>query len=145
MSLYNMVNGVNQIPVFFILPMLGKHPDEYPRFRDCFVKDEEHPEFDNFIHIYTRVGGGNRGEGYGEEELYKHPEYVTTFDDSFDSTYASYIFKVPEKWKKDFDVIVFDKKLHKISPLYREELDRIYPKLKESFKEILRVLEENLK
>ncbi len=34
MSLYNMINGVNPA-TFFILPMLGKHPDEYPRFRDC--------------------------------------------------------------------------------------------------------------
>lgn len=31
-----MINGVNQA-TFYILPMLGKHPDEYPRFRDCFT------------------------------------------------------------------------------------------------------------
>jgi len=48
------MNGVNPC-VFFILPMLGKHPEEYPRFRDCFVVDEEHPEYDNCIHIYTRA------------------------------------------------------------------------------------------
>lgn len=72
MSLYNMIHGMNPI-AFFVLPMLGdKHPDEWPRFRDVFLKDEEHPEYDMFIHVYTRVGGGNRNEGYGEEELYKH-------------------------------------------------------------------------
>jgi len=88
MSFYNMVHGVTPAALL-ILPMLGKHPDEYPRFRDCFLADQEHPEFDDHIHVFTRVGGGNRGCGFGEEELYKHPEYVTTFDDSFDSTYAS--------------------------------------------------------
>jgi hypothetical protein len=37
MSLYNMMNGANPA-TFFILPMLGeKHPEQYPRFRDCFV------------------------------------------------------------------------------------------------------------
>jgi hypothetical protein len=30
MSLYNMVHGTTQA-TFFVLPMLGKHPDEYPR------------------------------------------------------------------------------------------------------------------
>lgn len=38
MSLYNMLNGVNPC-TFLILPMLGKHPDEYPRFRDCFIEE----------------------------------------------------------------------------------------------------------
>ena len=71
MSLYNLVQGVTSA-VFFVLPMLGKHPDEYPRFRDCFLKDAEHPEYDNHIHVYTRVGGGNRGCDFGEDELYKH-------------------------------------------------------------------------
>lgn len=52
MSLYNMINGVNPA-TFIILPMLGKHPDEYPRFRDCFIKD-------GMIEVYTRVGGNNR-------------------------------------------------------------------------------------
>lgn len=40
MSLYNMVNGMNQA-TFFVLPMLGRHPDEYPRFRDCFAGKTE--------------------------------------------------------------------------------------------------------
>lgn len=68
MSLYNMICGVNPA-AFFILPMLGKHPDEYPRFRDCFVSDDE-----TSIEVLTRVGGGNRG--YGEEELMKHPALI---------------------------------------------------------------------
>jgi len=60
MSLYNMMFGVNQA-TFYILLMLGKHPEEYPRFRDCFISETEHPQYDNMIHIYTRVGGNNRG------------------------------------------------------------------------------------
>ncbi len=60
MSLYNMINGVNPA-TFFILPMLGKHPDEYPRFRDCFVGEDQ-----KSIEILTRVGGGNRHCGNGE-------------------------------------------------------------------------------
>lgn len=82
MSLYNMLNGVNPA-TFFILPMLDKHPDEYPRFRDCFIGEDK-----NSIVIYTRVGGSNRNCGFGEEELYKHPNFIKTYDDCFDSTYV---------------------------------------------------------
>lgn len=100
MSLYNMVNGVNP-SVFLFLPMLGRRPEEYPRFRDCFLGEDE-----NSIVIYTRVGGPNRGCGYGEEELYKDANFLKTYDDGFDETYGSYIFSVPDKWRKDFDTIV---------------------------------------
>ena len=133
MGLYNAINGVNQ-SAFWILPMLDKHPNEYPRFRDCFTSDEEHPEYDNHIHVYTRVGGGNRGEGYGEEELYKHPNYVTTFDDSFDNTYATYVFSVPEKWKDDFDKITSGNQM-KISKEYLDKICSVFPKLESKFRE----------
>ena len=98
MSLYNMMFGFNPA-CLFIMPMLGRKQEEYPRFRDCFVEDGK-------IAIYTRVGGNNRGCGYGEEELYKDPNFVTTYDDEFDNTYATYVFNVPEKWKADFDKIM---------------------------------------
>ena len=120
--------GVNPA-TFFILPMLGeKHPDEYPRFRDCFVNEDE-------IHIYTRVGGGNRNCGFGEEELVKHPNYLRDEDDEFDSTYATYIFSVPEEWKLDFKKII-DGKLLDTSQEYKDRLYKVYPKLKEKFDKI---------
>lgn len=135
MSFYNMINGVNPA-TFFILPMLGeKHPDAYPRFRDCFINtDNEKPE----IHVYTRVGGGNRGDGYGEEELYKHPNFLTTFDDDFDRTFATYTFSVPDEWRADFDLIR-DGKLTEISTEYKNRLYAVYPKLKETFDKLFEV------
>lgn len=127
MSLYNMLNGVNPA-TFVILPMLGeKHPDQYPRFRDCFIDGEE-------IHVYTRVGGGNRNCGFGEEELQAHPNYLRDEDDDFDSTYATYIFSVPEQWKPDFDKIVAGKLLE-ISQEYKDRLYKVFPKLAEKFDE----------
>jgi len=127
MSLYNMLNGVNPA-TFVILPMLGeKHPDQYPRFRDCFIDGEE-------IHVHTRVGGGNRNCGFGEEELQAHPNYLRDEDDDFDSTYATYIFSVPEQWKPDFDKIVAGKLLE-ISQEYKDRLYKVFPKLAEKFDE----------
>ena len=123
MSLYNMMNGFNPACVL-IMPMLGRKQDEYPRFRDCFVTEEKN------IAIYTRVGGGNRNCGYGEEELYDDENFLTTYDDDFDSTYATYEFKVPEKWKADFDKILCGD-FASVSVEYIEHLKQFYPKLAE--------------
>lgn len=123
MSLYNMANGFNPACVF-IMPMLGRKQDEWPRFRDCFVSQ------DGNIEIYTRVGGANRGCGFGEEELYKDPNFITSYDDDFDNTYATYVFSVPEKWKEDFDKIV-DGKIRETSLEYQNYLREFFPMLEE--------------
>lgn len=123
MSLYNMIHGFNPA-CLLIMPMLGRKQKEWPRFRDCFVTDE------NNIAIYTQVGGGNRGCGYGEEELYKDQNFITTYDDEYDSTYATYEFSVPEKWKKDFDLIVANR-LSEVSDEYISYLKEFYPLLAE--------------
>ena len=147
MSLYNMIYGANPA-TFFILPMLGKHPDEYPRFRDCFVgkisRSEELDEFnipklqmdsydEPIITVYTRTGGGNREE-YVEQnaKMSSHPNYIKDYDDSFDSTFALFEFSVPEKWKNDYDLIK-EGKLEELSEEYKKELYRIYPKLNNKF------------
>jgi hypothetical protein len=123
-----MINGVNPA-TFFILPMLGgKHPDNLPRFRDCFVKNDE-------IHIYTRVGGGNRNCEFGEEELQSHQNYLRDFDDDYDSTYATYVFSVPDEFKPDFELIKAGK-IKEISDKYKERIYLVYPKLKETFDKI---------
>ena len=125
------MNGINSATLF-ILPMLGeKHPDEYPRFRDCFTENNE-------IHVYTRVGGGNRGEGYGEEELQSHPNYLRDEDDDFDNTYATYIFSVPQEWQKDYDLILKGKILE-TSEAYQQRLRTVFPKLAEKFDMIFKL------
>ncbi len=135
MSLYNMIHGVGKA-AFFVMPMLGdEHPGNYPRFRDCFISDKEHPEYDGHIHVYTRVGGGNRGQGYGEDQLYKHPQFVTSFDDDFDNTYATYVFCVPEKWKADFE-LVKEGKLESLSKEYQLQVRKVFPELKEKLDEL---------
>lgn len=129
MSMYNAIMGFSPACVI-ILPMLGRKAEDYPRFRDCFIsEDKEH------IEIYTRVGGGNRGCGYGEEELYKDPNFVSTKDDEFDSTYATYTFRVPKKWKSDFDHIMNDE-WSEVSDEYVDEVKRFYPNLTEKIDEL---------
>lgn len=124
MSLYNSLNGFNPACVL-IMPMLGRKEEEYPRFRDCFVTDEGN------IAIYTRVGGGNRNCGYGEENLYDDENFLETYDDDSDSTYGIYEFKVPDKWKDDFDKIM-DSRMLEVSEEYVDYVKEFYPKLAES-------------
>jgi hypothetical protein len=119
-----MINGFNPACVL-IMPMLGRKQDEWPRFRDCFVTE------DNNIAIYTRVGGGNRNAGYNEEKLYEDPLFIKTYDDEYDTTYATYEFKVPEKWKADFDLIL-EGKVTEISEEYKTYLKEFFPTLTEN-------------
>lgn len=121
MSLYNMINGYNPA-CLLILPMLGRKQEDYPRFRDCYVTDE------NNIAIYTKVGGENRNCGFGEEVLYDDENFIKTYDDEFDKTYATYEFKVPDRWKNDFDKIL-NSKMSDVSNEYIEYLKNFYPKL----------------
>ena len=127
MSLYNALNGFNPACVY-ILPMLGRPHTWYPRFRDCFVAEEDGEQF---IDVFTRCGGLNRGQGYGDEEaLYHDPNFVKTWDDSFDSTYGTFRFRVPEEWKDDFQ-LVMSGELPQTSEKYKELVYGFYPKLKE--------------
>ena len=116
--------------------MLGKHPDNYPRFRNVFLKDEEYPEYDNHIHVYTRVGGGNR-ESYEDEitELQSMPGYVTDHDDSFDSTFATFVFSVPDEWKPDFDKIISGD-VKTVSAEYQARLRAVFPKLNDKWNQL---------
>ena len=122
-----MLNGVNP-STFLLLPMLGKHPDKYPRFRDCFLGEDN-----NSIIVYTRVGGSNRNCGYGEEKLYKHPNFIKTYDDDFDETFGYYVFSIPKKWANDFVAIL---KGECWSEKYHKQMCKIFPKLEKEFTEI---------
>ena len=157
MSLYNMINGV-QPATFLVLPMLGKHADSYPRFRDCFIgKQHTDSDVDQFgipiqkqgeemlISVYTRTGGGNR-EYYEAEiaEMRAMPEFVDDFDDDFDNTFATYVFRVPKKFEDDFHKIK-EGKIKETSQEYKDLLYVVYPKLKETFDDIFSSIDKPLK
>ena len=120
-GLYNILCGYNPA-CYYILPMLGRKAEDYPRFRDCFISEN------NTIVVYTRVGGGNRNCGFGEEALYKDENFLQTWDDEYDNTYGYYEFKVPDKWKKDFDLLNNEQPTE-VSDEYKELLKSFYPKI----------------
>jgi hypothetical protein len=55
---------------------------------------------------------------------------LTTYDDDFDPTYGTYEFKVPNRWKEDFDNIM-NGKMSEVSKDYIDYLKEFYPKLAE--------------
>lgn len=97
MSLYNMLFGNNPLATAY-LGMLNLSPTDVGRFRDCFLRKTDLGEIQ--IVVYTRNGGGNREE-YEDvtDTLRAHPDYISDYDDDFDCTYASYVFRVPEQFK----------------------------------------------
>lgn len=143
-----MIRGVNQA-TFYILPMLAdRHPDNYPRFRDCFIGEMSNSktEKDQFgipvkifdyskktISLYLKIGNGNRKDFVEEiKELRSFPTYVKDYDDDFDNAYAVFLFTIPEEFKIDFDLIL-EGKIKQTTKEYRERLYKVFPKLKDKF------------
>jgi len=111
MSMYNMLFGKSPAAEL-LLGALGLTEGNFYRFRDCYLDEKGR------IAVYTRGGGGNRGCSCYEPEAgtvdvageqhtpgcvvvthatnRKHPAYLFDEDDDFDSTYATFYFRVPE-------------------------------------------------
>ena len=99
MSLYNMTCGNNPLFGLFVRMLDSVRPlPVVPRFRDLYLREEDgKPQ----IVIYTRTGGGNREDYETENEaMTLHPCFVCDFDDDFDSTYAHWVYRVPEKFSE---------------------------------------------
>ena len=92
MSLYNLLFGENS-DTQIILAVIGLKRCDIERFRNCWIDDKA-------IYVYTRTGGGNRDD-YPNEKLTSNPYYLYDHDDSFDSTYATYLFKIPDEIAED--------------------------------------------
>ena len=144
-----MMNGVNQA-TFMFLPIFGKHPDEYPRFRDFFPGKviRNNDKLDSywipvmvsdwdamFFSLYLRIGGNNRSDYQKEiDELRSLSYYVEDYDDTFDSTFAFFIFRLLEKWESDVNLIYTDDDwAKKVSKKYKNILYKVYPKLSEQW------------
>lgn len=98
MSLYNMLFGMNG-KSDLLLAVIGFRKNDVERFRDCSVSEDG-----KRIEIYTRTGGGNRAD-YPQISLYKSPHFVSTADDDFDSTYATFYFNIPARFIKDVSAL----------------------------------------
>lgn len=91
MGMYNVLFGSNPA-ANELLAIIGVDKAYFVRFRDCWVDEQGHE-----LHVYTRLGGGNRS-AYTEvwAKIRQHALYVRDFDDQFDETYATIIFTVPQ-------------------------------------------------
>lgn len=152
MSLYNMVNKVNP-SAFFILPLLDNgHPDNWPRFRDCFVTVHQFKVIDGLplmspvdekeepssIYVLLRIGGGNRSSYAAPwEKIKSHPNYKNDWDDAFDSTFCHVHFSIPDKWKDDYNKVM-NSDYMKTSVEYQKLLYDTYPKLKDVFDKLFK-------
>ena len=100
MSLYNTLFGTNPAAKF-LLASLEKGYDDFGRFRDAFYEQKD--DGTGVIIVYTRCGGGNREDyEYVFNEMETHPQYLTNYDDDYDSTYAYIEFLAPDSVNEFF-------------------------------------------
>lgn len=101
MSLYNLVRGGFNPYALLCIAMAGiKNSAIIPRFRDAWLHDDG-KEFT----ILTRTGGGNRLDfDAGNAMLKGLLGFVSDHDDTFDSTFAHFIYRVPEPYLADAEI-----------------------------------------
>ena len=104
MSLYEMIfaDGKTGLP---LLASLGfKTTNEVGRYRSAWL--EKGGNGVPRIAVYTRNGGGNR-ETYQSvmDTLSKHKNYLFDQDDTFDSTYATIYFSIPDELRDTCDAV----------------------------------------
>lgn len=96
MDLYNLLlgDGKQGARGATCIAALGIEPKQLGRFRDAWT--EVGPDNLVRIAIYTRNGGANR-EAYAEEisAMQANDYYIADVDDDFDSTYATFYFRMP--------------------------------------------------
>ena len=106
MSLYNMINGRNISLEILARPLLHIRADKFPRYRDIYIENGE-------LHVYTRMGGGNSECWEKKADDCKCPACTAKsievlycnkrFDDDFDETYCTFVIKIPDDFKVDFE------------------------------------------
>jgi hypothetical protein len=97
-GLYNAVlgDGNEMSRAALILPVF-EQPAHVGRFRDIWV---ENHDGEPVIAIYTRNGGPNReDQAEAIESMRSNPLYLRDADDEFDSTYATFYFRAPERYR----------------------------------------------
>lgn len=124
-GLYNMLAGWDQDCVWLAPMLTDENPQSFfPRFRDCWLGSDG-----DTIEIFTRVGGGNREDYECEiEALRDMPTYQLDYDDDFDCTYATFVFGVPEEWRKDFEHVK-NGEFDKLSEAYVDRMQKCYERL----------------
>ena len=119
MSLYNLLHGMNATAVMLLSPFAPTRIDNFPRFRNVFLEDEDAPNPADF-YVYTRMGGGSR-DCYAETcyadledcgcgacyalELESSQYCVDRYDDGFDCAYCTFSFHVSNEDQADFEVV----------------------------------------
>lgn len=139
MSMYNVMHGVHPL-AGPLMHLLGIHPREFGRLRDCYLGRSESGELE--IHVFTRNGGGNRehtGECPPSEtcgcdgcvmkyNVKNMPGYIRDFDDDFDGTYATIVFQIPDGMRPSL-VALAESDPSAVPPCHRERFEAFMRKM----------------
>lgn len=94
-----------QPEVLFLLPILGKQPEWYPRFRGVHLEDPSRPEWDGKLQIACYVGGVYKADYMDHIEIVrKHPNYIGEYEDA-DANLMFFAFTYDHSFDADIELI----------------------------------------
>lgn len=103
-GLYNALfgDGHEQDRIMLLAILTQLELGDLGRARDAWVEKDLSGEGDVRYALYTRNGGGNRPD-YAEQiaKMQANPNYLEDRDDTFDTTYATFYFRLPHQLPDD--------------------------------------------
>lgn len=112
---------------YYILPMLGRHPNNFPGFFDVAVGDDRRPEYDHHIHIIV-----HRDRLYQDNKylfsLKTDPNFIAYLEDEDYEDYATLVFRIPPFWRLDYIRFV-NGDYDEFSDDYKDRVEKIFPEL----------------
>lgn len=137
MSLYNKLFGENE-DATALLGMLSLTRQDFERYRDVYLNKKG-----TKIIVLTRIGGDNRKD-YKDvfKNIKKHPEYIKSYDDKFDKTYAYFEFNVPEKYKHTCKSIAPKEDRLSVGDMFKKESEEAQIPGTEAYKRAEKIMEE---
>jgi hypothetical protein len=113
-TLYNIILGVHPL-ARDLMRTLELSATGVGRFRDCYLQRSRIGELE--IHLVTRNGGANRAAyELTTKRLRQHPLYLRDADGPLDTTYATYVFSVPEAARRLIEMAFGGVTSHDITP-----------------------------
>lgn len=139
-NFHNLIEGVTPTTIM-VLPVLGKHPFDYPCFWNAFMGNKGSKVAGKLL-IFTHTAG--KREKYQAEHaaITLMDGYLTNYDAGPHKAYVCWVFDIPQQWQSDVDKMLALRPME-ASMEYRNLILNTFPELEKKL--IPMLFKNNLK
>ena len=134
MSLYNRLFGENE-DAEVLLGVISVTRSMFGRYRDIYLNKEG-----TVVTVVSRIGGWNKSDFKQEyNRIENHPNYIKTYTDDIDPTYAYFEFTVPDEYKYTCKKIAPESDRLSVGRMFEEEIKEANDSNSEAHKKMMKI------